>query len=1737
MRGHLHVRRLASLLAIALLLVQVLPVGAAVSVVVGATMSPIAVDTSTPNATYLGFNGSQTHPNSQNLTASGTTDWRIWGKTTTSLVSDNRKTGGAGISNLTDIELSTPIGVRALGPLNLTVGMGAGTVPFSFQWSDGATTTSASAATAGLQHNDVRGSVGYGFSFTATIGPGTNTLTVWASAHHGTGTMTATLSGMATPTSVSNADVAGGQNHGGVYSLTVNNDSTPRDVTVSYVLTSQLPVAGTDPECSCPSDAANVAIYAAALDNGTPTPTPSPSASPSPTPDFAFGTPSAGSTDAAPIVIQPGQAIDSTVPVTLLADATSVGTSIAVNPPEGVITGTVDSTVTTAAVVHISAGVGFASPGNYTVTLTGSVGAITHTVPIYVTVPAPTEIGVPLLTNVYNAPGFSTTLYAGRLTAQPNATYSITFASATSCPGGVFPVEGVTPFGTISVTTDANGNAVFNPATTTGSAPNPLTGAPPAGQPFIAAQVSGPVGVFSRYSPCVVNSPDNDTWARALQISSGVTVPTGTWIDQPGTARWFKVHIVPGGSVTVDLSNLPADYDVYLFRDIAQTYATLTGENNLTKLSAEFAGSGFSGSGFSGSGFSGSGFSGSGFSGSGFSPDAYSGSGFSGSGFSGSGFSGSGFSGSGFSGSGFSGSGFSGSGFSGSGFSPESFSAAQLYSLIAWSNNAGLSTEHAGSNTWTATGDFYIRVNGKNGVASLDNPFTLNVTVNSSNCTGVSDNGTKPTAIANTFDTVILTDTSRFGTASTTAMMTKLGTLATSTNGVVVDLANPTTANQASPNGRVHLLQAQADANPGCVYAKNLVAQAAKDVVDAYRKGNTAPGGVKYVVLAGGDNVVPFFRYPDTSSIGPEVNFFPPLVSTSASEASLRSNYTLGQDAYGSSASIPLGPIDFPIPGLPVGRLVETPDEIAGMAQAYLDQTSVVPSTSLVTGYDFIADAAGAIKTNLDAGTGQTGLSLIDPYGASPTTGWTATALKNALLGRRNDITFLGGHFSATSALAADFTTVLTTDDLLASTQNLKNSIVFSIGCHSGYNVVDAEGITNVTRTLDWAQAFARKQVTSILGTGYQYGDTDFIEYSERIYSEFSMQLRYGTGSVAIGNALVASKLEYLKQTPAIGDLHSKALIESALYGLPMLGVNLPTGRLAAPAASGAVPLTGFGTNPGTTTGLRYSDIAQTTPSTSTVKTLNISGGGTLNATYYTSPSRGVLTTPGAPVLPLYTLGVKAADSGYILRGIGFTGGTYVDSTVTPLTGAPGTELQSAHTSFNSPTFYPSQMWTPNYFDALSGGTGVTLFTTPAQHRAPAPGSDTVTLRLYGNLNMRLYYSNSTGPGAKAAPPTIYGVESALQGTDTKVSAHVVGDPSADVQEVWVTYTEPGSGAWNSFQLDRSPLDPSLWSKVKPLAPGTQYMVQAVNGYGLVSRNDNSAAYFLAGVAPSTPVAGQIALSGATSGQYGTSASITATLTRSGTAVMGKLVVLTLGSVTRSGTTDTTGRITVSMPLSAGAGTSPLTASFQGDTDTGPASASSLFTITAAPSSVTFTCPTRASYTGLPISPCTAARVTGIGGLDQAVDITYSANTAVGTATATATFYGDAGHSPSVASKLFAIWAFTGFFQPVDNLPLWNQASAGQSVPVKFSLGANRGLNIFVGGAPKIRSIACPNAATTLAPIEVYTTSTSVLQYDATSNTYTYVWKTSKTLAGGCYQFQLGVFDGPTDPVANFKFK
>jgi hypothetical protein len=101
-------------------------------------------------------------------------------------------------------------------------------------------------------------------------------------------------------------------------------------------------------------------------------------------------------------------------------------------------------------------------------------------------------------------------------------------------------------------------------------------------------------------------------------------------------------------------------------------------------------------------------------------------------------------------------------------------------------------------------------------------------------------------------------------------------------------------------------------------------------------------------------------------------------------------------------------------------------------------------------------------------------------------------------------------------------------------------------------------------------------------------------------------------------------------------------------------------------------------------------------------------------------------------------------------------------------------------------------------------------------------------------------------------------------------------------------------------------------------------------------------------------------------------------------------------------------------------GTASASATFAGDTNHTGDTDGATFQITAAGSTVTITCPGSVTYTGSALTPCTA-KATGAGGLDQNLTVTYSDNTDAGTATASASFAGDASHTASNNSTTFTI--------------------------------------------------------------------------------------------------------------------
>ncbi len=947
---------------------------------------------------------------------------------------------------------------------------------------------------------------------------------------------------------------------------------------------------------------------------------------------------------------------------------------------------------------------------------------------------------------------------------------------------------------------------------------------------------------------------DNRQWLGATLLpAEGVS---GT-LDEPGEARWFRFPVVPGQRVNVDLSSLPADYDLALYGDIDAAFQRLGGGSEVTQLAAASA-AGAPGSqtqvpdyptSVSKVPTSADTLPSTTFAPRIYAPRIY-----------------------------------APRIYAPRIYAPriyapriyapriyapdsyvpdldsdpafrDAFSAAQNQTLLAVSANTGTSAETVSASTGNTEGYFYVRVQGHGDtVFDAARAFRLERTITGGEaCVGLEDFSGTPTLAPTTSHAraVIVTDTNKLGLAAGSpekaAYLSSLDSLATSTDGVVVDV---------SDSARVRQLQAQVAAHTACPYAVNLVARAVKQVVDSYRNPTSS-----YVVIAGGDEVIPFFRYPDVSGLGQESQFVPPVLADSPSGASLSQDQVQSQDAYGSSTEVTIGGATLPVPDLAVGRLVKTPEEIESTIANYLGLaggTLPTPTSSLVTGYDFLADAAHAVQAEFEAAIPSPGDNdtLISESGTPHEQSWTGADLRAKLLGSHHDLVYLAGHFSANDTLAADFATTFDADELDpladggAHAGILENTIVLSAGCHSGYNIVDGAGVPGVTNTADWTQRMAQQHAVLIGGTGYQYGDTDFLEYSERLYLDIARRLREGpaTGArpVPVGKALALAKQDYLATLGTVTGIDQKAVLQATLYGLPMTGFDAP-GRSPLGTDASRIAPDPVTSGPGTTLGLGIDDL-EVTPATVRGTKDSGAGPGLPALLSWRNGADGVSVQPGAPALPKQVENVTVP--GQVLRGVGFRGGDYRDTSgLLPLTGAPAIEGSTANTTFESDAFFPQRLAAPNYFGSLGASGRTSLVLTPAQYRSDPGAALTNTERAYSGLDLRLFYSDagSTSYGsnrpALAAPPSIGAVTGTVRDGVVTFSTRATGDPSAGVQEVWVTWTgrsdASGVGHWRSLDLTQDPSDSTHWSGTMPMPAGQsvtdlRFVVQAANGIGAV---------------------------------------------------------------------------------------------------------------------------------------------------------------------------------------------------------------------------------------------------------------------------------------------------------------
>ena len=189
----------------------------------------------------------------------------------------------------------------------------------------------------------------------------------------------------------------------------------------------------------------------------------------------------------------------------------------------------------------------------------------------------------------------------------------------------------------------------------------------------------------------------------------------------------------------------------------------------------------------------------------------------------------------------------------------------------------------------------------------------------------------------------------------------------------------------------------------------------------------------------------------------------------------------------------------------------------------------------------------------------------------------------------------------------------------------------------------------------------------------------------------------------------------------------------------------------------------------------------------------------------------------------------------------------------------------------------------------------------------------------------------------------------------------------------------------------------------------------------------------------------------------------------------------------------------------------------------------------ACPTDIVMTLPPNSTATSMPVS---FSLPTASDSCDTNVAVTASqasgSSFPVGTTQVTVTAADDAGNTDSCTFNVTVLYDFSGFFSPVNNSAM-NLVNAGRSIPIKFSLSGNKGLNIMAAGYPLSSQIAC--GSETVNDIEAAETAgNSSLSYDPTSDQYIFVWKTESSWAGTCRELVIKLNDGSTH-TAKFKFK
>lgn len=590
------------------------------------------------------------------------------------------------------------------------------------------------------------------------------------------------------------------------------------------------------------------------------------------------------------------------------------------------------------------------------------------------------------------------------------------------------------------------------------------------------------------------------------------------------------------------------------------------------------------------------------------------------------------------------------------------------------------------------------------------------------------------------------------------------------------------------------------DADPTSTSRANDVAEAIKALVDARWADHP---NLEYLVIVGDDRVIPFYRVPDGTRY-PESHYGPVSPATTVG-AALQDDMTLTDDYYGDEMPVVLNAHgwhghEFYVPDLGVGRLIETPAEIVAQIDAFLANDEVSADDAIVTGYQFVADVAQEVCSELNADGLTTDCTLIG-------NSWTAGQFESAVLDTRHDLVSFNGH--ANHYLIGAPSGYVSSSDVVSATADHTQALFYTPGCHSGLNVPP----TNPYQPLDTAQAMIQNEAVYVANTGYGWGYIFSIGLSEQLMLDFTERLVYGQ-SATVGQALTAAKREYYLSDRYFDAYDEKIMLESTLYGLPMLRYATSATPDAPPDAVENVSVDGE---------MRVLDEGLTVNSLS-YQFPALLAETTGEGQYYTLGDR-VHASDERPIQPKYV--ADLSFPGTNVHGIVFAGGTYTDVlSFNPIVDRAITETTVLEPAFTAPGWYPAL---PHHLTRLEEDGR--LVTVLGQFSAQGQ-----TERLYEQQSFDVYYHVSSNDWT---PPTILDMSSVLAGENVFISVKAEDD-AGNIHTVVIAYTN-GDGVWSSTSLVRNG---GGWSGSFPANAETTFFVQVVDEAGNVAFDDNNGLYF-----------------------------------------------------------------------------------------------------------------------------------------------------------------------------------------------------------------------------------------------------------------------------------------------------